>query len=323
MPTIKQIRHAIVDAVVAVLALPSGMVLRRARRAWQYMPLTRKVLRFVGVFPLRQHFYEPVVFKEDLRRPLSQERVIPGLDLNAQGQLDLLREFTFAEELRQFPLKGDAKATRPDFFYQNGVYEGADAGFFYSMLRRFKPRRLFEIGSGYSTLMARNALKRNKEEDPNYACRHVCIEPYGKPWLEEIGAEIVRSRVELCDPKLFDELESGDILFVDSSHVIRPQGDVLYEVLEVFGRLKPGVFIHVHDVFTPRDYIEEWVLRDQRLWTEQYVLEAFLAFNDRFKIIGAVNYLHHNYRNELLAACPVPGGDRNPEPKSLWIRRVS
>lgn len=322
MASIKTIRRSIVDAVIAILAFPSGAVLRRARRAWAHMPLTRKVLRFVGVFPVRQHFYEPVIFAEDLRRPLTQERKIPGLDLNEAEQLTLFKEFTYADELRQFPLKGDLKALPRTFFYHNGAFEGADAGTLYNMIRRFKPKRMIEIGSGNSTLIARLAIDRNTSEDPAYTCRHTCIEPYLQPWLEQIDAEVIRERVELCDIAMFDQLESGDILFVDSSHVIRPQGDVVFEILEVFGRLKPGVLVHIHDIFTPRDYIEEWVLKDQRLWDEQYLLEAFLAFNKEFRVIAALNYLHHNHPQALLDACPIAGTGKNAEPRSFWIRRV-
>lgn len=322
MASIKQIRRAAVDAVLSVFAFPSGIVLRRARRAWAHMPMTRKALRAAGVFPVRQHFYEPVVFPEDLRRPLTQERAIPGLELNVATQLDLLRQFTYAEELRQIPLEGDARATPRTFFYHNGAFEGADAGILYSMIRHFKSKRVIEIGSGNSTLMARIAIERNQAEDAGQACKHICIEPYLEPWLEQTGAEVVRERVELCDLTLFDQLDRGDILFVDSSHVIRPQGDVLFEVLEIFGRLKPGVVVHIHDIFTPRDYPEKWVITDQKLWDEQYLIEAFLAFNTSFEIIAALNFLHHNYAQALLGACPIAGTGGNAEPRSLWIRRV-
>jgi hypothetical protein len=322
LPLIKRLRRQLVDAFIAVLAVPSGAVLRRARRAWPYMPITRKALRMVGVFPLREHFYEPVVHAEDLRRPLGQDRVIPGLDLNAAGQLDFIKQFNFADELREFPLKDESGTGKRKFYYHNGSFEGADAGFLYSMIRRFRPKRIIEIGGGFSTLVINKALERNKADDASHACRHICVEPYLQPWLEEVGAEIVRQKIELCDLTLFDQLESGDILFVDSSHVVRPQGDVLFEILEVFGRLKPGVFVHIHDVFTPRDYPEQWVLVDQRLWSEQYVLEAFLAFNSSFRILGALNYLYYNHNSELLAACPISGTGPNADPRSFWIQRV-
>jgi hypothetical protein len=320
--SIKKIRRSIVDIMIAIFALPAGMLLRRARRAWAHVPLTRRVLRIAGVFPLREHYYEPVVFAENLRRPLEQERFIPGLDLNVAEQIELLGGLRYGSELLEIPLQKDAKATDRSFYFYNGSFEGADAGFLYSMIRRFKPKRIFEIGSGHSTLMARRAIERNRSEDPGYNCRHLCIEPYEQPWLEETGAEIFRQRAELCDPSLFGALESSDILFIDSSHVIRPQGDVLFEVLEVLGRLKSGVLVHIHDIFTPRDYPEEWVLRDQKLWDEQYLIEAFLAYNGTFKIIGALNCLNRNHHQALLEACPVAGSGANVEPRSLWMRRV-
>lgn len=318
----QNIRRGVVDFLTAIFAFPAGALLRRARRAWRYMPLTRRVLHMVGVFPLREHYYEPVVFAEDLRRPLTQKRSIPGLDLNEGAQLELLRELRYGEELLQIPLRKDKKAAAASFCYYNGSFEGGDAEFLYSMIRRFKPQRVFEVGSGNSTLIARLAMARNRSDDPTYGCHHLCIEPYNQPWLEEIGAEVLRSRVELCDLTLFDQLDSGDILFIDSSHVIRPQGDVLYEVLEVLGRLKPGVFIHIHDIFTPRDYIEKWVLEDQKLWNEQYLVEAFLAYNSEFKIVAALNHLACEHRQELGQACPILAADPDVAPKSLWICRV-
>lgn len=322
MASVKQVRRAIVDFIIAIFALPAGMLLRRARRAWAHVPMTRRVLRVAGVLPVREHYYEPVVFKENLRRPLEEDRTIPGLDLNTPEQLRLLGEMHFADELRQIPVEKGANAIERRFYFNNGSFEGADAGVLYSMIRRFKPRRILEVGSGHSTLMARRAIDQNRADDAGYACEHTCIEPYEQPWLEQTGAKILRQRVELCDPSMFDALESGDILFIDSSHVIRPQGDVLFEVLEVLGRLKSGVIIHIHDIFTPRDYPEEWVLRDQKLWDEQYLIEAFLAYNTSFKIIAALNYLNRHHRTALTSACPISGSGANAEPRSLWLCRV-
>ena len=145
--SIKKVRRAIVDFVIAIFALPAGMLLRRARRAWAHVPLTRRVLRIAGVFPLREHYYEPVVFAENLRRPLDQERSIPGLDLNVAEQLDLLGSLRYGSELQEIPLRKDAKATGQTFYYCNGSFEGGDAGFLYSMIRHAKSKRILEIGS--------------------------------------------------------------------------------------------------------------------------------------------------------------------------------
>ena len=108
------------------------------------------------------------------------------------------------------------------------------------MIRHVKPRRLIEIGSGFSSLMAVAAIDANRRQDRGYTCRHVCIEPFERPWLQELDIELVRMRVERCDKALFTDMQANDILFIDSSHVIRPQGDVLFEYLEILPRLPPA-----------------------------------------------------------------------------------
>lgn len=315
----RKIRRFLVDLLIAIFALPAGYLLRRARRGWRYVPITRWLLRKAGVFPLREHYYEPVVFPEDLRRPLDAVRPIAGLDLDTDGQLALLGELDYAEELKRIPMTGRGNSS---FNYRNGSFELGDAEFLYSMIRHFSPKRIIEVGSGHSTLMARLAIEANTEADHLYECDHVCIEPYEQPELEKCGARIIRERVELCDVTLFETLDANDILFIDSSHVIRPQGDVLFEYLEVLGRLRSGVQIHIHDIFTPRDYPSSWIIDDQKLWDEQYLLEAFLAFNREFKVTAALNHLHHSRRDELARACPMQAQHPEIEPRSFWIRRI-
>jgi len=109
------------------------------------------------------------------------------------------------------------------------------------------------------------------------------------PWLKDIGVELIREKVENIELDFFQQLEENDILFIDSSHIIRAQGDVLYEFLEILPSLKIGVFIHIHDIFKPRDYPNHWLLDKHLLWNEQYLLEAFLSNNSDFKIIGSLN----------------------------------
>ena len=129
----------------------------------------------------------------------------------------------------------------------------------------------------------------------------------------------MRSRVELLPTSFLSQLEANDILFVDSSHVIRPQGDVLFECLQVFPSLRSKVIVHVHDIFTPRDYPEDWIRNRVRLWNEQYLLEAFLTGNREWKVLGALNFLHHHHYDELARICPFLTKDR--EPGSFYIQR--
>ena len=111
------------------------------------------------------------------------------------------------------------------------------------MVRHFKPQCIIEIGSGSSTLMVRNAIARNKSDNPQYRCRHMCIEPYEQPWLEKTEVELIRDKVENVDKSFFQQLGPNDILFIDSSHIIRPQGDVLFEYLELLPTLASGVLV--------------------------------------------------------------------------------
>jgi hypothetical protein len=106
-----------------------------------------------------------------------------------------------------------------------------------------------------------------------------------KKWLGQLNVEVVRKKVEEINKSIFEGLINNDILFIDSSHIIRPQGDVIIEYLEVLPILKPGVMVHIHDIFTPKDYLDSWIIDETRLYNEQYLLEAFLTFNEKYRII--------------------------------------
>jgi predicted O-methyltransferase YrrM len=254
-----------------------------------------------------------------LRYALSKDRHLPAVDLNVAGQLSVLAQFRFRDELCKFPLQS---AKHLEFYYNNGSFEAGDAEYLYSLIRLVKPKRVVEIGSGYSTLMSRNAIRENQAENSAYSCDHICIEPYEQPWLEELGIRIIRRRVEECEIDLFTSLDRNDILFIDSSHVIRPQGDVLFEYLELLPLLKPGVFVHIHDIFTPRDYPHDWVVDRIRLWNEQYLLEAFLSFNTQFRVVGALNFLKYHHPDALGEQFPmIRAAIEQREPGSFWIVR--
>ncbi|HET9985400.1 MAG TPA: class I SAM-dependent methyltransferase [Longimicrobiales bacterium] len=303
------------DLLLAPLVLPAAALLREVRRTGlARMPVSRAIFRRVGVYPVRDHYYEPVFRRA---APDARERELPGIDWNVDEQLRLLDRFDVAAELERFPLErvGDG-----GFYYHNRFFESGDAEFLYALLRTLRPRRLYEIGSGFSTLMARAAIRRNAELDPTYRCEHVCIEPYENRWLDHLGIRIVRERVEALDPGSFAPLAAGDVLFIDSSHVVRAGGDVVYEYLRLLPTLAPGVFVHVHDIFSPRDYPARWRDDELLLWNEQYLVEAFLSFNTRFRIVGALNFLAHHHREALAARFPVYAREAAfREPASLWL----
>jgi len=278
-------------------------------------PLSRRIFLDIGVFPIRNHYYEPLFNSKEIR-PTWKNRYLPGIDMNIGEQLSLLSQFGYAEELKQFPLNKNGSLR---YYYNNSSFFAGDAEYLYSIIRLKKPKKIFEIGSGNSTLMALEAIKKNKANDSNYECKIVCIEPYEMPWLEKTAVEVVRKKVQEMPHSFFDELEENDILFIDSSHVIRPDGDVLFEYLEVLPLLKPGVLIHIHDIFTPADYPFENYERDVVFINEQYLVEAFLSLNKSFRIIGAVNYLKTNYIKELSEKCPMVTETNSMEPRSMWL----
>lgn len=309
----------ILDLALAPLVLLAGSLLKAVRRIGLHrLTVCRRCLLWIGVLPLRKHYYEPLADPADFRFPLEQERPLAGIDWNIDGQLDFLRSLRYEHEL---PDLLAPRSSPLQFRLQNGSFESGDAEFLYQLIRAKKPRRFFEIGSGQSTLIARRALLKNAEESPDYNCKHVCIEPFEAPWLEQTGALTVRSCVEDVDRRLFAELDENDVLFIDSSHVIRPQGDVLTEYLEILPSLRPGVIVHIHDIFSPRDYLREWMVERMWLWNEQYLLEAFLIGNRSWRILGALNYLHHRHFNQLHRVCPYLAPDR--EPGSFYIQCVA
>jgi hypothetical protein len=271
-----------------------------------------------GVYPIRHHYYSPLVYRSDLKHPLHAQRTICGLDLNEPGQLELLSHFHYREELEAIPL---TSASQLSYGYDNKNFGSGDAEYLYSMIRHFKPKKLLEVGSGGSTLVAQLAIRANENNDPSYICQQICVEPYEQPWLERLGVTVHRSRIEDMPLHVVDGLDANDIFFIDSSHVVRPQSDVVHEYLALLGRLKSGVVVHAHDIFTPSDYPAAWVLDSRKLWTEQYLLEAFLCFNREFEVIGALNWLWHNHRDRVAAVCPILASQPGREPGSFWFRR--
>jgi hypothetical protein len=285
------------------------------------MPVSEKILMTAGILPIRDHYYQPLINPgKYLKKPLDRPRQLPGIKWNLDEQKALLTCFRYQEELLAIPV---SKKDAPDlhYYYDNPSLCPTDAEFCYNIIRHFKPRRMIEVGCGYSTMLAVQAQKKNSAETGEPPCTHICIEPYEMPWLEKLGVKVIGSKVEDLPLSTFAELEAGDILFIDSSHMIRPQGDVLFEFLEILPTLKGGVLVHVHDIFSPRDYLKEWVFDQHSQWNEQYLLEAFLSFNDRFRIIGAMNLLKKDHAQTLEKNCPITAKHPDDVPGSFWMVR--
>jgi predicted O-methyltransferase YrrM len=285
------------------------------------MPVSKWIFKKVGVFPITNHYYEPLFDDRHLKLPLDRDRFLPGINFNDEVQLNLLKSFEYQNELAAIPYQKEGNGF--SFYYGNPSIRPGDAEYLYCMVRHFSPSRFIEIGSGYSTLMVQKAISDNRIAKPGYQTEHICIEPYEMPWLEKTGVRVIRELVEKVQPELFKSLGENDILFIDSSHMVRPQGDVLFEFLELLPVLKKGVIIHVHDIFSPKDYTKRHLVEDVMFWNEQYILEAFLSCNRDFEIIGALNYLKSHYPEEMYTSLPVLGRMQDQIPGSFWIRKVN
>jgi hypothetical protein len=256
------------------------------------------------------HFYEPIPDTRSLPETLwSQPSELVGIDMNDSIQLELLRShFTkFRDEYNNLPIEPPPGQKRP--------FRGVDALVAYCMIRHFKPELIVEVGSGWSSLVLGQVAAKNK----NSAL--ICIDPFpsgvvhkGFPGLRSL----IEKKIQDIDLEFFSRLGSGDVLFIDSSHTVKIGGDVNYLFLEVLPRLRPGVIVHVHDIFLPFEYRRDWVLDEFRFWTEQYILQAFLTCNSQFDVLLANSYLNHYHQQELKAAFP---GLSSWAGGSFWMRR--
>lgn len=298
------------------IAYVSAMYMRLLRRRVKFDRLTiiKNLFFRIGVFPIMDHYYEPMFNPRHLRYSLRKDRHLPGIDLNIEGQISLLEKFDYAEEIKKnIPIE---KPNEVRYYFNNPAYRAGDGEQLYNMIRYFKPEHIIEIGSGFSTLMSIEAIKMNMDE-MGRSCKIECIEPYEMPWLDETMANVIRSRLEEVDQSMFKSLKKNDMLIIDSSHIIRPQGDVLMEYLEILPILNQGVIIHIHDIFTPKDYLDDWIYGTIRFWNEQYLLEAYLSENSNYEIISANNYLKHNHYDILKKKCPFLTEEE--EPGAFWL----
>lgn len=315
-----KIKNAIRDCVALALFVPALPFLKFAAPRRATLPAVRGLLDRAGVTIVANHYHEPTYSSEHIFRDPDAPRALAGIDWNLDAQLQLLAQFDFGAALRS--LEGRRSHGRT-FSYSNGYCGPGDAEALYSMIRHFKPRTIVEVGCGQSTVVAHFAIEDLKAEDSRYSCRQICYEPFENPWLEDLGVEVKRELIEKSDLDLFRSLSAGDIVFIDSSHALRPMGDVEFEFLHILPNLPKGVIVQVHDIFSPRDYPAQWLNVERRFWNEQYLLEAFLSFNDEFEIIGALNHLMHLGSAQFKRAFPILA-ERGADPfvGSFWFRRV-
>lgn len=303
MNVVRRLRN--ISAKVLARALKKSGLFESYFGQWrQTFPIFEKL----GVHVLPVHYYSPVPNTASLPDSLWESRSsMPGVDMNEDNALALLD--TFAREYKsEFSAWPFSKEEADEGFYlENTAYSIGDAEILYSFLRHFKPKKMIEIGSGFSTFVSSMALQKNKQEDEDYDCDFVAIEPYPPEYLKD-GLpglkEMIDQPLEDVPLERFEALDEGDVLFIDSSHVLRIGSDVQYEYLEILPRLRPGILVHIHDIYLPAQYPRRWTHETRYFWNEQYLLQAFLAFNERFEVLWPGHSLHLNHADKMNSLLP-------------------
>jgi predicted O-methyltransferase YrrM len=242
---------------------------------------------------------------------------LPGIDLNETGQLALMADLArFAADL-PFP-EQQSPSTR--YYYQNDYFPRGDAIVTFCMLRQHRPRRVIEIGSGYSSAVMLDVIERFEPQ-----IDLVCVEPDASRLRMLLRAgdfsrfRLIEQTLDAMPDTAFDVLQANDILFIDSSHVAKIGSDVSRLIFRILPRLAPGVLIHVHDIFWPFEYPRVWYA-EGRAWNEAPFLRSFLMFNQAFQIAYFNDFLAAFHAAEVARHLPEclkqPGG-------SLWLRRLA
>jgi predicted O-methyltransferase YrrM len=302
--------------------LVARLLPRSILRDPRYLPLWERR----GFHFLASHYSSPVPELAALDDAVFARRsAMVGLRLDDASQLALLESFaaSYRGEYEAFPRERLEDPTR--FSLANSAFGPADAEVLYCMIRRFKPQRIIEIGSGNSTRLMVQAIRENQQRDAA-PCHLTAIEPrpdrvlrQGLPGL----SELIELPVQQVPLSRFESLKSDDILFIDSSHVLRTGGDVQYEFLEILPRIAPGVLVHVHDIYLPAEYPRA-ALDAGHFYTEQYILQAFLCLNDCFEVLWAGHQMSLAHPERLRAAFPscATSWSEGGMGASFWMRRT-
>lgn len=266
-----------------------------------------------GFFVVPDHYYYPIPSTDELerKRPWGEEYPTAGIDLREGFQLRLLEEFEqYTSEYEPF---------------DSGFESNGDGPVLYAMVRKFEPDRVIEVGSGTSTRVvleasARNASGSGSETDV------VAIEPYPDDDLRRLEANhdnlsLRASKAEDIDVGYYTSLDSGDFLFIDSSHVMRAGNDVNHLYLKVLPQLPAGVYVHAHDIRFPSEYPKEWLVDDHHFWTEQYFLQSFMMYNDSFEVVWSGNHMSEEHSGQLERVLTNYESGAG-WPGSFWIRRT-
>lgn len=290
----------------------------RGRQYWWIKPEIAAAFEAGGYHLLPRHFHSPITDPETAAATDYDKELYPLHDLkfdetDSMKFLESIAEYA-GELSREFPAEGHVGK---DFNWENPFFTGLDAAALYTMVRTVRPQRILEIGSGFSTHIALRAIERNGRG------KLICVEPNPTAKLLELSNRItiVQSQIQQASTESFTFLMSGDILFIDSSHVSCLGSDVNFEIFQILPNLPKGVVVHFHDVFLPFEYPREWVVNRHWNWNEQYLLYGFLRMNNFYEVWMPNSYIIRRHTSRASAALPFLDVVTNPG-SSFWMRKT-
>jgi hypothetical protein len=291
----------------------------------------KRVARRCGVEVVRRDRYD--VVRHDVYSPVPDVARLPpdlwdrrdplaGIALDVDAALSLV-ETELAPFVAEFDFPRDGPRPPGEFYLCNDNFEAVDSELLYAVVRARRPQRVVELGSGYTSLLIGAASRRNAAEGTPTV--HVAYDPYPRPQVlgHPVAEPTVVVPTSAADVPLevFASLRAGDVLFVDTTHTVKVGSEVVHVILDVLPALRPGVLVHFHDIFLPWAYPREWLEEHQWYWAEEYLLQAFLAFNDGFEILLPAQAMARDRPERLAAAIPSFVAGAGVGPASLWLVR--
>jgi len=239
-----------------------------------------------GIHISKPGFYSPIPTVSDLSDTMFEKNENLHIDWNEIEQKKLLKKLqSYSQEFKQLVENGSYELQQKGF----GIH---DAPVYYSLIRHFKPRSIIEVGAGHSTRLAFMAAAKNPDT------KITAIDPFVRE-LREIDipepVNFIEKPIQSIPLSEFELLSENDILFIDSSHVSKVGSDVNFLYLKVLPILKPGVIIHIHDIFLPKTYPKKWLEEKLVFWNEQFLLHAFLIGNKNFEVLLSNYFMSLNY----------------------------
>jgi hypothetical protein len=294
--------------------IPKGRAVRFQTEEYEILPKDRYDI-------VKRNFYSPIpdleLLPDDIWERCSR---LDGIDLRLESAIELIED-----ELAPFIAEMDLPIEGPQppgtFFLRNENYETVDAELLYAFVRARKPRRVVEFGSGFTTLLIGEAARRNIAD--GVETEHLAFDPYPRAQIfgEHPPPPTTFEPLPATEvpPDRLAELGAGDILFVDTTHTVKLGSDVNHIVLDVLPTLAPGVLVHFHDIFLPWEYPQVWFEQMDYFWAEQYLLQAFLAFNEAFEAVVPASAVAREYPDRLGAV--VSSFTPGRRPGAFWITR--